>query len=62
MSHENPIDPEHSENNFGLFTSDGKAKFAIWKFIDNQKLSGLSRGKPNTKTSKGMKMNSFHPY
>ena len=50
----NPIDPEHSENNFGLFTSDGKAKFAIWKFIDNQKLSGLSRGEnPIQKTFKG---------
>ena len=52
----NPIDPEHSENNFGLFTSDGKAKFAIWKFIDNQKLSGLSRGEnPIQKTFKGNK-------
>ncbi|MGA0374558.1 MAG: glycosyl hydrolase family 17 protein [Flavobacteriaceae bacterium] len=50
----NPLDPQHSENHFGLITSDGKAKYAIWKFLDNHKLTGLSRGKnPLIKTFKG---------
>ena len=40
-------DPNHtdgSENHFGLITLDGKAKFALWEFVDNGDFEGLSRG------------------
>lgn len=40
-------DPNHtdgSENHFGLITLDGKAKFAIWEFVDNGDFEGLLRG------------------
>lgn len=43
-----------SENHFGLFTIDGKAKYAIWNLVDNGTFDGLGRnGKPVTKTYEG---------
>jgi len=33
-----------SENHFGLFTVDGKAKYVIWDLVDNGNFKGLSRG------------------
>lgn len=36
--------PEGSENHFGLFTIDGKAKYALWGLVDNGTFDGLSRG------------------
>ena len=35
--------PRGSENHFGLFTVEGKAKFALWKEVDKGAFSGLSR-------------------
>ena len=35
--------PRGSENHFGLFTVEGKAKFALWKEVDKGVFSGLSR-------------------
>lgn len=35
--------PKGSENNFGLFTIDGKAKYALWKQVDEGKFTGLTR-------------------
>ena len=50
----NPGDPHHSENHFGLFTTEGKAKFALWRYLDNGTLIGFSRGKkPIKKTFQG---------
>lgn len=40
-------DPNHergSENHFGLFTIDGKAKMAIWDQVDKGSFEGLGRG------------------
>lgn len=43
-----------SENHFGLFTVDGKAKYALWKLVDNGTFEGLNRnGNPITKTYEG---------
>ena len=36
--------PGGSENYFGLFTVEGKAKYAIWDLVDAGKFDGLSRG------------------
>lgn len=36
--------PEGSENHFGLFTVDGKAKYPLWKMVDKGAFEGLSRG------------------
>lgn len=48
--------PVGSENHFGLFTIDGKAKYAIWETIDNGILNGLKRGdNPLLKTYGGDK-------
>lgn len=48
---ENPLG---SENHFGLFTMDGKAKYAIWKQIDSVRFKNLKRdGNPIVKTPKG---------
>ncbi|WP_460218639.1 glycoside hydrolase family 17 protein [Psychroserpens sp. MEBiC05023] len=48
--------PEGSENHFGLFTVDGKAKFALWDMVDNGVFKGLTRGgNPITKTYNGDK-------
>ncbi len=46
--------PGGSENHFGLFTIDGKAKFALWSLVDSEAFNGLTRnGKPVTKTFDG---------
>ena len=48
--------PGGSENHFGLFTLDGKAKYAIWDLVDQGLLKGLSRdGNPIVKTYGGNK-------
>lgn len=45
-----------SENHFGLFTLEGKAKYAIWDLVDKGIFEGLTRGgKPITKTYNGDK-------
>lgn len=45
-----------SENYFGLFTVDGKAKYALWDLVDQGVFDGLTRGgKPITKTYNGNK-------
>ena len=49
-------DPGDSEKHFGLFTVDGKAKFAIWDLVDQGVFNGLTRnGNPITKTFNGDK-------
>lgn len=46
--------PGGSENHFGLFTLDGKAKYALWNLVDQGVFQGLSRdGHPITKTYDG---------
>ncbi|AQY21097.1 glycoside hydrolase family 17 protein [Riemerella anatipestifer] len=35
--------PEGSENHFGLFTVDGKAKFGIWDLVDSGRFNHLNR-------------------
>ncbi|MEP3837427.1 MAG: glycosyl hydrolase family 17 protein [Algibacter sp.] len=48
--------PEGSENHFGLFTVDGKAKYALWDAVDSNVFKGLTRnGNPITKTYNGNK-------
>jgi len=48
--------PLGSENHFGLFTVDGKAKYPIWDLVDNGTFEGLTRdGNPITKTYEGDK-------
>jgi exo-beta-1,3-glucanase (GH17 family) len=48
--------PNGSENNFGLFKVDGKAKYALWDLVDRGVFDGLSRdGNPITKTYNGDK-------
>ncbi len=43
-----------SENHFGLFTIDGKAKYALWSLVDNGTFDGLTRGgNPILKTYDG---------
>ena len=43
-----------SENHFGLFTVEGKAKYALWDLVDNGVFDGLTRGgSPITKTYSG---------
>lgn len=50
------MNPEGSENHFGLFTVDGKAKFVLWDLVDTGTFKGLSRdGQPIAKTCKGDK-------
>lgn len=45
---------EGSENHFGLFTLDGKAKYPIWDWVDKGAFEGLSRnGNAITKTYNG---------
>ena len=36
--------PDGSENHFGLFTVDGKAKYVIWDLVDEGRFEGLTRG------------------
>ena len=38
-----PNGPNATENNFGLFTVEGKAKYALWDAIDQKLLEGLRR-------------------
>jgi exo-beta-1,3-glucanase (GH17 family) len=46
--------PGGSENHFGLFTVDGKAKYAMWSLVDQGVFEGLTRGgNPITKTYNG---------
>jgi exo-beta-1,3-glucanase (GH17 family) len=46
--------PKGSENHFGLFTIDGKAKYPIWDLVDEGIFKGLSRdGNPIVKTYNG---------
>jgi len=46
--------PGGSENHFGLFTIDGKAKYALWDLVDQGTFEGLGRnGNPITKTYNG---------
>ncbi len=46
--------PGGSENYFGLFTVDGKAKYAVWDLVDKNLFTGLGRnGTPITKTYGG---------
>ena len=48
--------PKGSENHFGLFTVDGKAKYALWDLVDQGVFEGLTRnGNPITKTYNGNK-------
>lgn len=48
--------PQGSENHFGLFTIDGKAKYALWNLVDKGVFKGLTRnGKPISKTYNGDK-------
>jgi hypothetical protein len=48
--------PGGSENHFGLFTIDGKAKYALWDLVDKGVFEGLGRnGNPITKTYNGKK-------
>ena len=45
-----------SENHFGLFTADGKAKYVLWDLVDKGVFEGLTRGgNPITKTYNGNK-------
>ena len=37
------LNPNGSENHFGLFTVDGKAKFALWSKVDDGVFKALSR-------------------
>lgn len=46
--------PNGSENHFGLFTIDGRAKYPIWDLVDQGIFKGMSRnGNPITKTYEG---------
>jgi len=36
--------PTDSENHFGLFTSDGEAKYALWSLVEQGAFDGLTRG------------------
>ena len=46
--------PKGSENHFGLFTVDGKAKYPIWNLVDKGVFNGLTRnGNTITKTYNG---------
>ncbi len=48
--------PGGSENHFGLFKIDGKAKYALWDLVDKGVFKGLARnGNPITKTYNGDK-------
>ena len=48
--------PNGSENHFGLFTVEGKAKYAMWSYVDDGVFSGLFRdGNPIEKTYNGSK-------
>ena len=46
----NPLD---SENHFGLFTVDGKAKYVLWDEVDQGLFKNIKRGKNNIKKTYG---------
>lgn len=49
-----PTSTAGSENHFGLFTIDGKAKYALWDLVDQGVFEGMGRnGRPVEKTYKG---------
>ena len=51
------LNPEGSENHFGLFTVDGKAKFVLWDLVDKGTFKGLTRdGQSISKTYEGDKV------
>ena len=57
-----PNGPMASENNFGLFTVEGKAKYALWSLVDNGTFQSLSReenGAPIQKTFEGNEQQIF---
>lgn len=48
--------PKGSENHFGIFTVDGKAKFTLWNSVDDKVFTNLKRdGQPIEKTFSGNK-------
>ncbi|MDG1660582.1 MAG: glycosyl hydrolase family 17 protein [Winogradskyella sp.] len=50
------VNSKGSENHFGLFSIDGKAKYPIWDIVDKGVFEGLTRdGNPITKTYNGNK-------
>lgn len=50
------FNPKGSENHFGLFTIDGKAKYALWKKVDQGVFATFNRdGNPIVKTYHGSK-------
>jgi 23S rRNA U2552 (ribose-2'-O)-methylase RlmE/FtsJ len=52
------VNSKGSENHFGLFTIDGKAKFALWDSVDAGIFSALTRnGNAIGKTFRGSKEN-----
>lgn len=52
----NSNDPAHSENHFGMFTTEGKAKFVLWEFLDDGTLNDFGReNTPIRKTFEGNK-------
>lgn len=57
-----PNGPMASENNFGLFTVEGKAKYALWPLVDKGTFRNLSReenGSPIQKTFEGNEQQVF---
>ena len=51
--------PYGSENHFGLFTVDGKAKYALWHLVDKGDFKGLKRGDNVIKKTYGGDMDSL---
>ena len=50
--------PNGSENHFGLFTVDGKAKYVMWENVDNGLLKGIGRNNTDVlKTYSGERKN-----
>jgi exo-beta-1,3-glucanase (GH17 family) len=50
--------PLGSENHFGIFTVDGKAKYALWSYVDDKAFENLQRnGKLIVKTFNGNSQN-----
>ncbi len=48
--------PKDAENHFGLFTTNGEAKYALWDLVDKRVFEGLTRNEqPITKTYNGNK-------
>ena len=45
--------PNGSENHFGLFTTEGNAKYAVWNLVDNGILEGLGRNKKSVEKTFG---------